>query len=100
MPPSADIRLAKIGNEQVADGEDQIAGAAIADRQLMRGAEPIEHRQADAIERHREPLGRLAAVRMRHQEVATLGAGFQILEVADQHLVAGHLLQQPARSWW
>src|SRR5664280_3433196 len=44
-----------VGDDEIGDVEDQVAGAAIADRELVAGAEPVEHRKADAIERNLQP---------------------------------------------
>src|SRR5208337_2511708 len=60
--------LVRLGHEHVADREDQVARAAIADGDDMARAEPIEDRDPHAQERHAEPLGHLAPVRMRDQQ--------------------------------
>ena len=59
-----------VGNDEIGDVEDQVAGAAITNQELVAGTEPIEHRKARAVERNLQPLRGLAAVRMRDQEIA------------------------------
>ena len=84
-----------VGDEEIGDVEDQVASAAIADRKLVPGAEPVEHRKAGAMERNFEPLRGLAAMRMGDQEIAAalLGEIFKILEIADQNLLGLDPLQ-------
>ena len=79
MPPIV------VGNDEIGDVEDQIAGAAIADRELVSRTEAVEHRKAGAVERNLQPLGGLAAVRMGDEQVAAavLGEILEILEIAD-----------------
>src|SRR6266545_6149360 len=58
-PPGIGGRLAivlVVRNNEIGDVKDQIAGAAIADRELMSRTESIEHRKARAIERNVQPL--------------------------------------------
>src|SRR6266702_8487945 len=76
-----------ISDDEVGNVEDQIAGAAIANRKLVAGAEPIEHREARAIKRDVQPLRGLAAVRMGDEQIApsVLCEILEIFEVADQH---------------
>ena len=49
-------------HEHIADLEDQPARTAIADRQTVRAAKPVEHRDTHAKKRDGEPLGGLPSV--------------------------------------
>src|SRR5262245_16848237 len=74
-----------VSNDQVAELEYEVARTAIAHRQQVSRAEPVEHRNADPEERDAETLGALAAVRMRDEEIAALlfREVLEILEIAD-----------------
>ena len=74
-------------HENVPDFENEVARAAIADRNLMRRAQPVEGRQAVAEQRDAEPLRHLPPVAVGHDQVAIRSALFEIFEVADQHLI-------------
>ena len=84
-----------VGHDQIGDGENQVARSAIADRHLMSGAKTVEHRNAHAMEGYLQPSCRLAAMRMGHQEIAApvAGQGFEVFQVADQHLLCRHPFQ-------
>src|SRR5664279_4682513 len=60
--PGIGRRLMRLRHEDVADVEDQISRAAITNRHPMRGAQPIEHREAHAIQWDVESIGSLPAV--------------------------------------
>src|SRR5690348_4238256 len=62
--PTFGARLVRVGDEDVADIEDQVARCAIADRHLMSCTQPVEGRDAEPKERDAKPVGRLASVRM------------------------------------
>src|SRR5664279_3928464 len=84
-----------VGDDEIGDVEDQIAGAAVTHQELVAGAKPIEHRKAGAVERNLQPLRGLAAVRMRDQKIAAalLREVLQILQIADQDLLGLYALQ-------
>src|SRR5271168_3265764 len=74
-PPGIGRRLTilfLIGNDQIGDIEDQIARPAIADQELMPGAEAVEHRKPGAIKRNTQSLGRLPAVGMGDEKSQSL----------------------------
>jgi len=83
-----------LGDEYVADGENEVPRATIANSHLMRGAQPIEHWKAQTIQRHVKPFGRPPAVRMGHDKISVHRALFQIFQVADQNLFGREALQQ------
>src|SRR5271165_3348713 len=54
QPPRVGGRLTVvllIGDDHVGDVENQVPCAAVADQELMAGAQPVEHRKACPIER-------------------------------------------------
>ena len=57
-------------------------------------AEPVEHRQPHPEERNAEPLRRLAAMRMRDEEIAARRARLEILEIPDQHFLGDDFLER------
>jgi hypothetical protein len=76
-----------ICNQQIANIKDQIARSSIANRDLLPGAETIEVRNSNAKQRDAKTLGRLPSMRMRHEQIGSCGAQFEILQVAQQDLV-------------
>ena len=59
----------------------------------MLAAEAIEDGKADAQQRNAEPLGGLAAVTVRDQQVGALGKRLEIAEIADLDRLAGHVFE-------
>jgi len=55
--------------KQIADAEDQVARAAIADCRLMPRSQTIEHRDANAKEWNAEPFRRLASMLVGHNQI-------------------------------
>ncbi len=82
------VRLRGMLQEQIGEIEDQPAGAAIADRDPLRAPKPVEHREADAVERHAEAFRRLPRMAVGDQQVAAGGRLLQIVEIADDDATA------------
>src|SRR5579871_1296773 len=74
------VILLAVGDHEIGDVEDQVAGVTIADREQVPCPEPIEHRKARAVERNVQPCRRLPAMRMGDQEVTILRLG-ALLEI-------------------
>ena len=68
--PGVGIAFVVVAQEQVADFENQAARAAIADRQLVPGAEAVEQRQARPMKRNVQALCGLPPVRVGNQQIA------------------------------
>ena len=81
-------------HQKVAHREDQVAGAAIADRKLVPGPQAVEHRQSGPVKGNVKSRCRLAAVRVRDQKIAVDRAALKVLQVADQHLGQRQRFQQ------
>src|SRR5271166_2846892 len=62
--------LVNLRHEDVPDLEHEVARAAIADRKFVRRAEPVEGGEAVAEQWNAKPLGHLAPMAMRHDQVA------------------------------
>ena len=81
-PPSVRRWFVNLRHEHVSDFENEIACAAIANGQLMSGAEPVEDGQAIAEERdaRRSDICRpWLLVTIRSQAAR----GFEVLEIAN-----------------
>ncbi len=94
------LRFFGARHEEIADLEDQLHGAAIADPGALVRADAIEDRVAGAQVALDAELGRrLAAVAVGDQQIDAGRLLFKILQIADQHRCAGELGRDRAPGW-
>ena len=65
----------------------------IADAQFVLTAQAIEDGEADAQQRNAEPLGGLAAMAVRDEQVGALGERLEVAEIADLDRIAGDVFE-------
>src|SRR5512145_121783 len=90
------VAVAGMLHQDVAQGEDQVAGAAIAQGGLVRRPQAVEHRKAGAVQRDAVAAGDQPGIGIGDDQVGA--AGFQdlvlqVLEIADDGGLAGQLRQ-------
>src|SRR5208337_3644981 len=73
--------------KEIADLEQELARAPIAQRDAVSRAQAIEHRQPRAMKWNMQSLGRLPAVRVGDHQIAPDREPLQIFQIADQNLL-------------
>jgi hypothetical protein len=80
--------------EDVADREQHVQGAAIADGAALAVAQLIQHGEAVQVEGNAVATGDGAHFGVGDPQVGSGGEFFEVLEVADVDLVGGQVLEQ------
>ena len=73
----------QVGDKGVGELKNQVAGAPVADAELVGRTDAVKLGNAGPEQRNVQPRRRLTTVGVGQQQVAADGAQFQIFQIAD-----------------